>query len=64
MSSTMDALISQVKNEAHSLDDVGRQKILDGLRNLALSIETPEDSLQRIMFLVRLLCNPIVLRPH
>lgn len=60
----MDALISQVKNEASSLDDLGRQKILDGLHNLALSIETPEDSMQRIMFSVRLLWNPIVLRPH
>ncbi|MCJ1423356.1 hypothetical protein MMC29_001239 [Sticta canariensis] len=47
----MDALISQVKNEASSLDDVGRQKILEGLRNLALSIERPEDSFQRIGYL-------------
>lgn len=48
----MDALISQVKNEAGSLDDAGRQKILDGLRDLALSIERPEDSIQRIFYLV------------
>ncbi|MCJ1264606.1 hypothetical protein MMC22_004479 [Lobaria immixta] len=47
----MDALISQVKHEASSVDEVGRQKIIDGLRDLALSIETPEDSIQRIMYL-------------
>lgn len=47
----MDALISQVKHEAISVDEAGRQKILDGLRDLAMSIETPEDSMQRIMFL-------------
>lgn len=51
----MDALISQVKHEAISVDEAGRQKILDGLRDLAMSIETPEDSMQRIMFLVCLL---------
>lgn len=49
----MDALINHVKHEAGSLDDVGRQKIIDGLRHLALSIETPEDSIQRINYLVR-----------
>ncbi|MCJ1261206.1 hypothetical protein MMC22_001070 [Lobaria immixta] len=47
----MDALISQVKHEANSADEAGRQKILDGLRDLAMAIETPADSMQRIMFL-------------
>lgn len=57
----MDALIKQVKHEANSLDEVGRKKILDDLRDLALSIETPEDSVQRIYFLVRLL---LTIRSH
>lgn len=57
----MDALIKHVKHEANSLEEVGRKKILDDLRDLALSIETPEDSVQRIYFLVRLLLNSTAL---
>lgn len=48
----MDALIAQVKDSASKVDEAGRKKIIDGLRDLALSIESSEDTMQRIMFQV------------
>ena len=48
----MEALFSQVKASASKADEAGRKKIIDGLRDLALSIESSEDTMQRIMFQV------------
>ena len=53
----MDALINQVKHEASSLDEIGRNKILNGLRDLALSMEMPAYMIQTNNHLVRLLQN-------
>jgi demethylsterigmatocystin 6-O-methyltransferase len=57
----MEALISHVKATANKADESGRKKIIDGLRDLAYSIESPEDTMQRIMFQVLKL--PCTLRP-
>ena len=48
----MDAIFDQVRSLANNADDAARKKILDGLRNLTYSIETPQDSIQRIIFYV------------
>lgn len=54
----MDALISHVKISASKADEAGRKKIIDGLRDLAFSIESSQDTMQRIMFQVlNLYCN-------
>lgn len=51
----MEAIIDQVKHLFSSADEVARKKILVGLRDLMYAIESPDDTLQRIMFLVS--CN-------
>ena len=48
----MEALIDRVKHEASKVDEAGRKRILDDLRNLVYSIELPDDTMQRIMLLV------------
>jgi hypothetical protein len=48
----MDELMSQVKASASNADEAGRKRIIDGLRDLAFAIESPEDTMQRIMFQV------------
>jgi hypothetical protein len=55
----MEALISHVKATANKADEAGRKKIIDGLRDLAYSIESPEDTMQRIMFQVLKLPYPL-----
>lgn len=51
--SDMDTFISLAKTLAKDTDEAGRKKVLDTLRDLAYSIESPEDTIQRIMFYVR-----------
>jgi demethylsterigmatocystin 6-O-methyltransferase len=51
----MEAIIDQVKHLSSSADEVARKKILVALRDLMYAIESPDDTLQRIMFLVS--CN-------
>ncbi|KAF7508283.1 hypothetical protein GJ744_009428 [Endocarpon pusillum] len=46
----MDSLSSQVRASASRANEAERKKIIDGLRDLAFSIESPEDTMQRIMF--------------
>ena len=46
----MDKLLAQVKHDASTGDEAARKKLLQGLRDLAFSIETPEDTIQRVMF--------------
>lgn len=48
----MDALFVEVKNAASKADEAGRKKMIDELRGLAMAIESPEDTMQRIMFQV------------
>ena len=47
----MDNLLSLAKAIAKDADEAGRKKLLDTLRDVAYSIESPEDTIQRIMFL-------------
>lgn len=51
----MDALITHVKATAANADEAGRKKIIDDLRDLSIELETPWDSMQRIMYLVRII---------
>ena len=51
--SDMDSLLSLAKAIAKDADEAGRKKLLDTLRDVAYSIESPEDTIQRIMFSVR-----------
>ena len=48
----MHALFDQIRAHAKDADEAGRKEILDGLRNLTYSLETPQDSIQRIIFYV------------
>ena len=48
----MDALIASVQSMAKTADEAGRKKLIDALNNLALSIESPQDSMQRLLYLV------------
>ena len=48
----MQAFIAQAQALASTVDDAGRQKILDTLRDTQLSIEKPYDTLQRLSCLV------------
>ena len=54
--SDMDTFISLAKTLAKDADEAGRKKVLDTLRDVAYSIESPEDTIQRIMFYVRSSC--------
>ena len=49
----MDAIVNQIKNLASSADDAQRKLILETLRVVSDSIETPQDTMQRLMYLVR-----------
>lgn len=51
--SDMDTFLSLAKTLADDVDEAGRKKVLDTLRDVAYSIESPEDTIQRIMFYVR-----------
>ena len=48
----MDALVAQVQSLAKAADATGRKKLIDTLRDLSYSIETPYDTLQRFAGLV------------
>lgn len=48
----MEAVIDQVKRMASNANEVERKKIIDGLRDLSYSLETPDDTLQRVIYLV------------
>ena len=45
----MDPLLEQLKAKAKLADSTGRRAILDQLRELAYSIEAPEDTMKRIL---------------
>lgn len=48
----LDDLATQVKAAAADADEAGRKKLIDDLRDLAIELETPWDSMQRIMYTV------------
>lgn len=48
----MDAIVEKLRTEALKVDAAGRIKLLNSLRDLQLSIETPADSLNRFAGLV------------
>ena len=50
----MDSVISQVKKLAGTADELTRKEMIVGLRDLASSLESTDDTIERIMFLVRL----------
>lgn len=50
----MDAIITQVHDLAKTADEAGRKKILDSLRDLSYSLETREDTAQRVMYQVKI----------
>ena len=48
----MEDVINSVKRLASNTDDAGRKEIYDRLQELSQSIETPDDTLQRLMYMV------------
>ena len=48
----MESVIAQVKQLAATTNEAGRKEIMDQLRELSNSLETPDETLQRIMYLV------------
>ena len=48
----MEQVIDQVNHLVSRADDAARKKVINELRDLAYSIESPDDTMQRIMFLV------------
>ena len=50
--SDMDAFMSLAKKVVSDTNEAGRKKVLDTLRDVAYSIESPEDTIQRVMFYV------------
>ena len=49
-----EAFISQAQSLANTADETGRKRILDTLRDVQYSLETPYDTLQRLFFLVNM----------
>lgn len=50
----MDAILEQFRAAAAQADSQGRHKVLDFIRNLQLTLETPHDTLSRFSGLVSL----------
>lgn len=50
----MEAITTQVKKLAGAADEIARKEMIVALRDLASSLETTDDTMERIMFLVRL----------
>ena len=50
----MDAILTQVKHLASTADEVSRAKLLLALRDAQFTLETPWDTMMRLVGLVRL----------
>ena len=50
---TVDTIVALAKTLTKENDEAERKKLLDTLRDVAYSIESPEDTMQRIMFYVK-----------
>ena len=48
----MEDVIDNVKRLARDADESGRKQLIDSLRDLSYSIETPDDTFQRLLNLV------------
>ena len=48
----MEAIISQVIELAGAQNELGRKKIIDQLRDLSYTLESPDDVLHRVMYRV------------
>ncbi|KAK0506920.1 hypothetical protein JMJ35_010620 [Cladonia borealis] len=47
----MEGLMDQAQRLAETDNEQERKKLIDGLRDLSYSIETPDDTMQRIMYM-------------
>ena len=50
----MEDIIESVKRHASNADEIGHQELMDGLRSLSYSLETPRDTIQRLGYAVAL----------
>ena len=50
----MEDIVTSVKRLASNTDEAGHQTLMDGLRDLSYSIETPGDTFQRLAYAVGL----------
>ena len=50
----MEDIIESVKRLASNTDEYGHQELMDGLRKLSYSLETPHDTIQRLGYAVAL----------
>lgn len=48
----MDAIVKQIKNLASTADEAERKQIAVSLREVSDSLETPLDTIQRLVYLV------------
>jgi len=48
----MDAIVNQIKSLASGADEAQRRNILVALREVSDSIEAPQDTIQRLIYLV------------
>jgi hypothetical protein len=49
----MEAALATLRELAKNANDVARKELLEGLRTLSWSLETQQDSMQRLFYLVR-----------
>jgi hypothetical protein len=49
---TIDLILQQLRALATQADDIGRHRLLDGLRDIQSSLETPHDTLSHFSGLV------------
>lgn len=50
----MEALAQEIRRLVEAGDEKTRKDVLDALQKLSVSIETPDDTVQRLTFYVRL----------
>lgn len=49
----MEEVSDTVRHLASGINENGRKKLIDGLRDLSYSIETPDDTLHRLKYMVK-----------
>jgi hypothetical protein len=58
----MEAIVAQVKSLAQGVDGAAHHSILQSLRELYLSLETRQDTMQRISYAVGCCCSLLLSR--
>lgn len=53
----MDSLIETVHEAVQTANEADRKKLIDSLNGLALSVEEPQDTMQRLLYQVNKLAN-------